>query len=92
MIAYQIIRCSCDGGRIGKVWDQEFYYDKDRAERFLAATVEKHNQRERLHAQQRHVSDLNWRLLTEAVVEGIQGYCSWCYGVMVYLAEIHIKV
>lgn len=86
MKAYQVVHCSCDGGRIGKVWAQHFFVDETDAKKKLDDIVNKHNQRE-----------LDWprkdtagRLYKQDTVDGVLGWCNWCYLDMVYMREIEV--
>lgn len=85
MKAYQVVKCSCDGGQIGKTWTQYFYFDKAKAEAKLKEIVDAAYEREK-----DRTSDWQFRIYKPGTVDGISGWCAWCYGDMVYVKEIEI--
>ena len=100
MKAFKVVMCSCDGRRIGKVWNEEFYFDKAKAETALKQIVEDANngelaRKDSFCVRERKIAEKenkHWfRLYEQDEVEGIKGLCVWCYGQMVYLKEIELE-
>lgn len=98
--AYKVVMCNCDGGKIGKIWAEWQFFDKNKAEGKLQELINEHNskelartdsfcikERERAQEENKHW----WRLYKPDVVEGIEGWCVWAYTCMLYLQETHIS-
>ncbi len=86
MKAYEVIRCSCDGGHIGATFKQYFTQDQVKAENKLLEWVNSHNQREEELARR----DWKDRCYEPDRVDDISGWCVWIYGCMIYMKEIEI--
>ena len=82
MKAYQIVQCSVECGKLEKVWQQYFYFDKNKAEAKLLSLVKEADEFD---------GNRKGRCYEPYTIEGIRGWVVWQYGVMFYLKEIEIE-
>lgn len=90
---YQVILCSCDGGRIGKTYNQWLYTKKRPAENKLTQLVKEHDEKElnRELVIKRGIKEGHFRTYHKDKVENIDGYCCWCYAMMLYLQKVEVN-
>lgn len=85
--AYQVVVCSCDGGRIGETYGQHFFIKKAKAEAKMLKLVNDHNEKEQQRGKYYRGPG---QLYKQDSVDGVSGWCCWQYGSMIYLKEIKI--
>lgn len=98
---WRIKTVSFDGDRIEKVWKEEFYQDKYTADEKMLEEVYRLNEKElartdlfiKFEIESCRKTGKPWsRLYKQGVVNGINGWCNWCYGIMIYVDYIEVDV
>lgn len=77
MIIHRIRTINIDGNKLGKVWGEKFFMQKEEAEGYLTTEVDFRN-----WSGMRYIVD---------TVEGVIGYCDWMSGVMISYDSIKIN-
>lgn len=76
MIVHRVRSIDIDGNKLGKVWTEKFFMQKEEAEKYLIQEVDFGNREE-----------IRYKLDT---VEGVEGYCNWWNGIMICYDQIVI--
>lgn len=98
MLAYQVLSCDCDGGIIGKTWQDWFFFDKIKANEFLLSIVSESNVKELNRTDDFIIRERLvkmgvtwWRLYREDTIDGIACWRVPSYNNMMYIKEIEIN-
>lgn len=78
---YRVRTISCDGGRLGRTWAENFFFDRIDAEDYLKKLIRESDER-------------NPRYLYKSEsenVDGLVGFCNWQFGIMIALDYISVK-
>jgi hypothetical protein len=81
---WRVRRVSCDGGYIGKVWGESFCLNKDAAEAKLSEMLSTENALEEARGR-------TFAMYKPATVDGIVGWCSWQYGMMLTIDSFEVQ-
>lgn len=81
---WRIRSIDVDGGRLGRVWNEWFFLDQEKANSFLEGKVKSANKKESDRGK------TNYYLFAPEKVEDISGYVVWAYSKMLCLDEIKI--
>ena len=84
MTLWRCKRLSCDGGRLGKVWQEWFFLSEGEAKNKLYQEVSDRNTVELDRG-----SKCRWKPDT---VEGVEGYCNWQYGSMLICDRVEVEL
>lgn len=77
MIIHRIRTIDIDGNKLGRVWDEKLFMQKEEAEEYLTTEVDFRN-----------CSGMRYILET---VEGVIGYCNWLNGIMICYDSVEVK-
>lgn len=81
MVIWRVRCLSCDGGHVGRVWSEKFFFDSPAA----------------IECQQNLIStsnDRNPKYLYKTEQESIDnvfGYCNWQFGTMIVLDSVKVQ-
>lgn len=79
-LAWRVRRLSCDGGSIGKTFEEEHYATKELAE-----------QRQRELIQASDERNPKYKFCTEPVmIDRVTGFCNWQFGVMIAVDSVDV--
>lgn len=76
---YRVRELSCDGGHLGKTWEETFFFDVEDAESHLKKLIKKSNEQ---NPQYPYVPQ---------AIDGLRGFCNWQFGIMIALDYISVK-
>lgn len=68
---------NCDGGQLGKIWTESFFFSKEAALDCLRRKVIERNQSSAVYKQD--------------TVEHLTGWCSWQHGIMIAMDEVVVQ-
>lgn len=101
IVLWRVSKVSCDGGRIGNRWLEEFYQYEHIAKEKMLEKVDSSNSFElartdsfiKFEIESCRKAGKPWsRLYKQDIVDDINGWCNWCYGMMIYVDYIEVDI
>ena len=86
MKIHRFRKVCCDGGRIGRTYEERFFVSEDSAWDSMHEEIGNANAREVELGR-----DSECRMYRKGVVEGVDGYCNWAYGIMFILVTVEVE-
>lgn len=80
IIIWRVRQLSCDGGQIGKSWEEKFFMNRETAEDFMQKRINQNNERNPQYLFKDTLEN----------IEGIVGRCNWQFGSMIALDSFEI--
>lgn len=78
---WRVRKIACDGRRLGKTWQENFFSNADDAEQFLRDTIAASDERNPKYPYEKNVEG----------IENVWGYCNWQFGLMVTLDKFWVN-
>ena len=72
-----------DGGRLGRVWNEQFFLAEEKAVEQLHHEVEQRNAAESTRGREH-------AMYKPCTVENVAGFCSWQYGIMYTVDSVEV--
>jgi hypothetical protein len=81
MVIWRVQKASCDGGRLGRVWGEYFYFTQEQAVNHMMRAIRKRNE-----------SNPKYLFETEPeTINGVTGYCNWQFSVMIAVNSVTVS-
>lgn len=81
MVIWRCRVVSCDGGRIGKVWSEKFFFLPESADAYTKEIIELSNKKNPKYQYDKDQKE----------IDGIYGYCNWQFMVMVVVDSCEVR-
>lgn len=78
MIIHRVRTIDIDGNKLGRVWDEKFFMQKEEAERYLTKEVDYYE----------NFQETKYKLV---IVEKVEGYCNWRHCFMICYDSVEVK-
>lgn len=78
---YRVRSISCDGGVIGRTWNEDFFFNEEDANHRLRTLISENDNRNPKYP---------FKTLPE-IIDGISGYCNWQFTTMLTVDKVEIK-
>ena len=80
MVIWRVKTASCDGGRLGRVWGEHFYFTQEQAVNHMMRVIRESNER-----------NPRYLFKTEPeTIDGVTGYCNWQFGIMTAVNSVTV--